>query len=102
MSAFIKVAHIDDLKPGQAKAIAVADLRIALFNVAGTYYAVEDYCPHKGAPLASGMVGGGTVSCEWHGATFELDSGKCTAGPGGQGINTYPVRVIDEDIEIEL
>jgi nitrite reductase/ring-hydroxylating ferredoxin subunit len=103
MSEFVKVAKVADLKPGQAKAIQVDDsCRIALFNVGGNYYALDDFCPHKGAPLVSGLVGGKTVSCEWHGATFDLETGTTVAGPGGQGVQSYKVRTVDDDIEVEV
>lgn len=103
MGEFIKVAKTDELKPGQAKAVQLdGDLRIALFNVGGAYYALEDFCPHKGAPLATGLVGGKTVSCEWHGATFDLETGATVAGPGGRGVQSYKVRVVDDDIEVEV
>lgn len=102
MPEFIKVAKASELAPGQSKSIAVKDMQVALFNVRGTYYAIEDFCPHKGAPLASGLVGGNTVSCEWHGATFDLETGATVAGPGGNGVPAFKVRVVEDDIEIEI
>ncbi len=102
MPEFIKVARTDDVKPGKSKALNVGGVRLALFNVGGTFYCVEDSCSHQGAPLASGMIGGKTITCEWHGATFDLETGKGCAGPAGQGIQAYKVRVVDDHVEVEV
>ena len=102
MEEFVRVAHISELKPGQGKAVKVNNKDIALFNVKGQYYAVDDYCTHKGAPLSQGMLGDKTVTCEWHGATFDLCNGAALTAPATVGITAYEVRLSGEFVEIKV
>ena len=68
MAQFIKVASAADLAPGEAKCVEVAGKKIALFNLEGTFYAIDDTCTHRGGPLSEGEVSGEEVTCPWHGA----------------------------------
>lgn len=63
MGELRKVAETKDLPPGGALAVDVEGLRLALFNIDGTYYAIEDTCPHSGGPLSEGYVEGTQVEC---------------------------------------
>ena len=56
MAAYVKVANTDDLQPGQAKLVTAGDQRVALFNVSGTCYAINDTCTHQGGPLSDGTL----------------------------------------------
>lgn len=98
----VKVANIEELKPGQSKALNLNGKAIALFNVKGTFYAVEDVCSHMGAPLANGMLAGKTITCEWHGATFDLETGAAVEGPARGDITAYQVYVQGDDVELEI
>ncbi len=102
MSAFVKVSSVQDLTPGQGKLVTVNNRRIALFNVGGQYYALDDVCPHRGASLSEGDLEGGEVICPWHGARFELGTGAIKAPPAAVGVRSYPVRTQGSDIEVEL
>ena len=101
MAAFLKVAGIKDVPAGQGKLVGVGGKHIALFNVEGTYYAIDDTCPHKGGPLSDGEVKGSKVTCPWHGATFDLITGEVVRPPAPVGVSRYNVRVVGDDIEIE-
>ena len=68
MAQFIKVAHTADLASGSAKCVEVAGKKIALFNLQGSFYAIDDTCPHRGGPLCEGEVAGEEVTCPWHAA----------------------------------
>ena len=70
MAAYVKVANTDDLQAGQAKLISVADRQVALFNVGGTCYAIDDTCSHVGGSLSEGALDNDVVTCPWHGARF--------------------------------
>lgn len=98
----IKLTKIDELKPGQGKAFDVQGLRIALFRAQETYYAVENSCSHMGAPLTQGFLSGKSITCEWHGAAFNLESGEPECGPARGAIKTYPVFINGSDVEIEI
>lgn len=74
---------------------------LALFNVADTYYAIDDSCPHQGASLVSGKLEGGAVSCCAHGLRFDLTTG-CMRGAPGFGVRVYPIRIHDGQVQIDL
>jgi 3-phenylpropionate/trans-cinnamate dioxygenase ferredoxin subunit len=100
MATFITIARTDELPPGQGKLVEVNQKRIALFNVGGCYYALDDMCPHRGGPLSEGELEGATVVCPWHGAIFDLATGNVTRPPGTAGVATYDVRLKGEEIVI--
>jgi nitrite reductase/ring-hydroxylating ferredoxin subunit len=102
MATFMTVARTDELTPGQGKLVEVNQQRIALFNVGGRYYAVDDICPHRGGPLSEGELEGTTVACPWHGATFDVATGEVTRSPAAVGVATYAVRVEGEAIAIAV
>ena len=68
LAEFVKVAKTRDIAPGEGKAVDVGARRIALFNVDGTFYAIDDECTHRGGPLSEGMLMREEVTCPWHGA----------------------------------
>ncbi len=99
---FIAVAKLNDIEPGKSVCVQVEKKRIAIFNVDGKFYALDDYCPHKGAPMSTGYLGVTDVTCPWHGASFDLATGKGLAGPCGGGIESYPVRITGDDLELQV
>jgi 3-phenylpropionate/trans-cinnamate dioxygenase ferredoxin subunit len=102
MTQFIKVATTDELGDQQAKLVAVAGQRIALFRVDGAFYALGDACPHQGGALSKGTVKGAEVICPWHDASFDIKTGAVLDPPADQGVKNYPVRVTGTDVEIEV
>jgi ferredoxin-NADP reductase len=100
-ASFVKVARGGDLAPGQMKALTVNGAQIALCNVEGVYYAVDDSCPHRGASLAEGDLIGKEITCPLHGAIFDVTTGEVLEGPAGENLSCYRVRVSGNDIEIE-
>ena len=102
MATFITVARTDELAPGQGKLVEVNQKRIALFNVGGRYFALDDRCPHRGAPLSEGEIEGAAVVCPWHGASFDLATGNLARPPAAVGVVTYAVRVDAGAIAIAL
>ena len=81
MGEFIKVAKVGDIAPGEARGVEAGGKRIALFNIDGTFYAIDDTCTHRGGPLSEGMVMGAEVTCPWHGAVFDVTSGALLGAP---------------------
>ncbi len=104
MSRFVKVATADQLDSERGTLVECEGKRIALFNVAGSYYAIEDTCTHRGGPLSEGMLleAEGVVVCPWHGARFDVKTGQVLAPPAPQGVAIFPVRLVGEDIEVEM
>jgi nitrite reductase (NADH) small subunit len=91
-STFVDVAAAADLGPGASLAVQVDGREVALWNVGGTYYALENYCPHQGAPLVDGWVDGTTVTCTWHAWCFNLTDGSMTLGAFAKA-DPYDVKV---------
>jgi 3-phenylpropionate/trans-cinnamate dioxygenase ferredoxin subunit len=76
--------------------------KIAIFNLGGNYYAIENTCPHRGGPLSEGRVEAGEVICPWHGSRFNVKTGAVVAPPSRQGVKIFPVRVTGNDVEVEV
>jgi len=100
--AWFKVAHIADIPPGTGRMVIADDQLIALFNIDGTFYAIADACPHQGAPLSEGRLVGCAVICPWHGAEFDVTNGMLLSGPGARDVDSYPVVLQGENVEIQL
>ena len=102
MSDFIKIANVEELAPGQAKLVEVKGNEIALFNVGGRFHAIDNNCTHVGGPLCEGEISGSEVTCPWHGATFDVTTGRVLGPPAVEAVNHYNLRIADGSIEIEV
>lgn len=81
MPRFVPVAHIADLKPGACQSVEVEGYGVALFNVEGRIYALDNTCPHAGGPLGEGRLEGDIVTCPWHGWRFNVRTGERPENP---------------------
>ena len=97
-NSFQKVAQIEELPPRQSKIVKVNDRPIALFNIDGTFYAINS-CPHEGGPLIEGRLKGYVIACPWHDLAFDIRNGQGTDG-GGYCVGSYEVRVEGTDVMI--
>jgi nitrite reductase/ring-hydroxylating ferredoxin subunit len=102
MGRFVKVASTQDVPPGTAISVEVQGRAIALFNIDGTFYAIDDECSHSGGSLSQGEVDGLVVACPWHGACFDVSSGEALGPPATEGVDPYAVEVAGDDVEIEV
>jgi len=96
------LTSIEDVPPGGGKAFTVAGQQIALFNVGGRFFAIDDLCTHDGASLAEGALGGTTVVCPWHGAEFDVTTGEVLSPPATESVRSYPVFVNGNSVEVEM
>ena len=90
-----------DLEIGKSAIIEVGDKEIALFNYKGNYYAIDNTCPHRGAPLGEGRIEEGILICPNHEWRFELKSGWCPQNPE-LSTEVYPIKVQDGKIYVRL
>jgi 3-phenylpropionate/trans-cinnamate dioxygenase ferredoxin component len=98
-SSAVDAGRVEDLPQGSSKAIGLPEGRaLALYNVNGEFYATENCCPHKGAPLADGTLCEHVVECGLHGWQFDVRTGECLTVP--EKIETYEVFVADSFIKI--
>jgi NAD(P)H-dependent nitrite reductase small subunit len=100
--AFTKAATVEDVTAGHGKQVMINGRPLALFNVDGNYYAIDDTCPHRGGPLSEGAVAGAEVICPWHSARFDLKTGQVLGPPAKSGVKAYPVRVAGNEIEVDV
>lgn len=99
--AFQTVAKVGEIVEGRGFPADVDGVPIAVFLTKGSYFAVDDNCPHQGAPLCDGMVIEKSVTCSWHGWRYSLEDGKRLDASRGK-INTYPVRVVGDEVQVSL
>ncbi len=93
------VARVADVAPGTAKMVVAGVREIALFNVGGTFYALDNTCPHQGGPLSEGWIEGTTVTCPWHAWCFKLTNGKMTLGDYAS-VDAFDVRIDGEYVAV--
>ncbi|XXT24774.1 Rieske (2Fe-2S) protein [Sorangium sp. So ce429] len=92
----ITLGPLAAIPPGEGRAFEVGSERIAVFVARdGRVFATQATCPHRGGPLADGLLGGCTLICPLHTQKFNVETGA--ALNGGQGLRTYPVRVSATD-----
>ena len=90
--AFVSVGAAADIAPGKSATVQVDRTEVAVFNAGGTFYALENMCPHQGASLAEGWIEGTTITCPWHAWCFNLTDGTMTIGAWAS-VHTYDVRI---------
>ncbi len=101
MAEFVRIAGTGDVKTGSGITVEAKGQAIALFNVDGTFYAIDNTCVHRGGPLGEGELTGDTVACPWHGWEYNVKDGKCSTSPSAC-VKTYEVKVEGQDIKVLL
>ncbi len=102
MSEFVTVAKVGAIPAGQGGTFAIGEKLVAVFNRDGTYYAIDDLCPHMGASLGAGQLDEqGAVTCPWHAWRFDVCDGTWRDNPRLK-IPSYPVRVVGDEIQVQL
>lgn len=93
MSDWVNVAPADELAQGGYRTTEINGVLIAVFNVDGKLYAIEDVCTHDGGILTGGPINGCVITCPRHGAQFDVRTGEVLAPPAYEPLATFPVRV---------
>ena len=99
----VTVGRATEVPEGRAATVELKDgTELALFHAEGSFYAVNNSCPHRGSPLAEGnLCGGASVECDWHGWRFDLRTGACLTH-ASPPVETYEVVVEDGWIKIRI
>ena len=100
MSDWQDVAAAEELAPGTHRVVDVDGAQVAVFNLDGRYYAIEDVCTHDGGTLTGGTVEGEEIVCPRHGARFSIRTGAVLAPPAYEPIHAFPVRVEDGRVQV--
>lgn len=100
MTTWTRVAPAADIGPGDFASAEVDGSFVAVFNVDGEFFAIDDVCTHDGGGLAGGRVEGHQVICPRHGARFNLRTGDALTPPAYEPVKTYAVRVVAGYVEV--
>ena len=101
MSELVKIADVNDVKPGEGKVVTVGDRELALYNVDGKFHCTDNICPHRGGPLGEGVVEGTVVTCPWHGWKFDVCTGVSPVVSTAK-VETFEVVIEGNDIKVKL
>jgi len=120
------IARTSDIEPGQLRAFEIGEdsavavgrsripllkaagigrskgTRICLANVAGTLYAIDDTCTHRGCSLGDGKLDASTLQCACHGSRFDVTTGAVVRGPAEDPVRSYPVNIADGEVQVDL
>jgi 3-phenylpropionate/trans-cinnamate dioxygenase ferredoxin subunit len=99
---FVPVAKVDDLRDGERLLLDLDGRPMAVFLIAGKYFAIADVCSHDDGPVAEGALREMEIECPRHGARFDLRTGKALSLPAVVDIPAYPVRVVNGEIEVGI
>src|SRR4051812_43144761 len=102
MAEPVKVATRSEIPPGGKKLVEVDGRPIAVFNVGGSFYAIDDVCTHDGGPLAEGDLIGDQIRCPRHGARFDVRTRKALGLPAVEPVPTHHVELRGEDVCVAL
>ena len=101
MAEFVKVANLSDLGPGSSMTVEANGKAVALFNVDGAVYALDNTCLHRGGPLGEGFLEGDVVACPWHMWEYNVRTGEKVGDPSLK-VATYAVEVEGNDITVQV
>lgn len=100
MSDWINVASENRLADGEVIVVDVDGTDVAVFKIAGEFYAIEDKCTHDGAEIASGALDGDEIICPRHGARFCVKTGAVRSAPAYEDIACFPVRIENGMVQV--
>jgi len=101
MADFVEVAKLEQLAPGQGMTVTVRGVPVALFNVDGTVYVIDDTCLHAGVSLGTGELRGNIVRCRAHGWRYDVTTGHMMHDPEYRVVR-YPVQVVEGRILVDV
>jgi 3-phenylpropionate/trans-cinnamate dioxygenase ferredoxin subunit len=95
---------VEELPPGSVKIVHAGSVSVGVYNLGGRLCALEDRCSHDDGPLCEGDFDAeeGIVVCPRHGATFDICSGRALTLPAYEPVDTFPVRVVDGMVKVEI
>jgi nitrite reductase/ring-hydroxylating ferredoxin subunit len=100
--ALIKtICSAAELPDGAIKVVDMGDCPLVVRNVRGTLHAIENVCPHRGGPVGEGDIDGDTITCPWHGWSFDINTGQGTLNPAAM-IRKFPCRIEGGDVTVEI
>ena len=101
-TGWARAASRSELASGEVLGVEVAGHSIALYEVDGNIFATDNICTHAYARLSDGWLDGELIECPLHAARFDVRTGKVLDPPATEDLKTYPVRVVEGEIEVKL
>jgi nitrite reductase (NADH) small subunit len=98
---FVRAAKIDEVPAGSVRQLDVGGKEVALANVGGKFYAIDNTCVHEGGPLGEGALEGKVVTCPWHLWEYDVTTGKLLGNPVA-GVACYPTEVRGQEVFIDI
>src|SRR5438132_9298921 len=102
MTTSKRVAAVGEVPEGEVRVFTVNGTHLAVANVDGTFYAIDDVCTHDGGPLGEGILFGDQIECPRHGARFDVKTGRPRTLPAVTPVRTYPVEVEAGEIKVDV
>ncbi len=96
------IGRVEDFPGGVKKRVMAGDLPLMVVSIDGKYFATEDTCTHAKASLSSGKLDGFKIECAWHGAKFDIRTGKVLVLPAAQDLKTFHVYADGDDVWVDL
>ena len=97
----LRATKTTEIAPGQIREFQLDGHTVAIANLDGTFYAIDNTCLHRGGPLGQGVMDGQKITCPWHGWQFDVTTGKVVPH-GGMGVDTYPVEVRGDEVFVDV
>lgn len=101
MAEFKKALSKSELVPGSGKTVEIEGNQIALFNLEGKFFALNNTCVHRGGPLGEGDISGNVVTCPWHAWEYDITTG-CTLNDPSKKVNSYEVKLEGDDVLVKV
>jgi nitrite reductase (NADH) small subunit len=102
MAIHARCGPAGEIPPGSSKVVSVNEHVVAIFNLQGTFYAIDNVCPHQGGPLGEGYLEeNGVVSCPWHAWNFDLRTGQSPIDPDVR-VRVFPIRVENGELIVQI
>ncbi len=102
MPEWVRVADASACAPGKLLGVEAGNEKVVLANVDGDLYALEDRCSHQDYPLSDGELEGDRLECIYHGARFDVCTGRAVALPAIRPVRTFEVEVRDEGVYVKI
>lgn len=102
MAEWVRVASLEDLPTDTLKAVGANGARIVLANAEGDIYALEDRCSHQDFPLSDGELEGTSLECIYHGAAFDVCSGRALQLPALRPVKAFEVEVREGEVYVQV
>lgn len=98
---FVRTVKVDEVPAGTVRELQVEGKAVALANVGGKFYAINNTCLHRGGPLGQGVLEGKVLTCPWHGWQYDVTNGKVVQNPS-VGVDCYAIQVRGQDLFIDV